>query len=302
MTLLTSTPTHEAVERLRGELNERLQSLAEDEIVGAQLGMHLNRLLAPETYKSWLRPGQNLRVFAESYLSGLVKSTDKRKGLDYVYAIEGMAKPVLQTFNGELWKAFCSTRPVQQISYDDSTSTLTLLPIRSEAPEGRVIAPLSQGEHQSIRDGFISKLGGGHRAVEQLRVIASNDAEGSYANWVGALKAEPGLFSEWGVFRVEAIRAVFAERLRDLALDEPTRNRLLREFEADYLSQRKAPQGITRVGSPQAFGLSSSGSNHPDGSHRDLLLRAIVSLSDEQLARVLVPLDLVAAMVGTRKH
>ncbi|MBL8278053.1 MAG: hypothetical protein JNL93_15220 [Pelomonas sp.] len=301
MTLPTSAPTKEAIERLRAELNERLLGLADDEIVGAQLGTHLNRLLSPASYKSWLSAGQNLRSFAESYLVGLVSSTGRRKGLDYVYAIEGKAKPILQTFNGDLWKAFCSTRPVQKIAYDGATSTLSLLPLSSDATEGHLIASLSQVEHQVIREGFIAKLGNGHRAVEQLQVIASNHGEGAYTNWVGALKAEPGLFREWGIFRVESIKAKFAERLSDLALDEPARTRLLQEFEADYLSQRKPSRALAQPISPQAVGSSPAGRS-TDSGHRDLLMRAIASLTDEQLARILVPLDLVAAIVGQRKQ
>lgn len=296
----TSAPTLEDEEKLRLAVVELLSNFAADTILGAQLGTHLNTLLKPNTYKSWLNEGsQNLRTFVETYLNGIVTSTTKRRGNDFLFRIEG--KLVTQSFGGALWKAFCTIRPVHSICVKRKTLALYLTTVSTgEATDDLTIAPVSQEEHKAMCQSFIKQLDSHGHAVRQLTEIANDFEHRSYAIWVTALKAD-GLFGKWGVFRVACIKNLFAERVRALAIEDLARDRLTRDFEADYVSQSAAKFGSNATQSVPAIPPTSP-TRTMDLGTRHVLTRALETLDDTHLAKILVPLDVVMALLADRKQ
>lgn len=303
MAYLNSEPTIEDIEWLRLALVEHFRSFANDAILGAQLGTKLNSLLAPNTYKSWLNQGnQNLKGFVEKFLNGIVTPTAQRQGLDYLFQIEGKPRHVVQTFGGALWKAFCLIRPTQAIRFEPKGGTLYLAAFCSdEATEHPTIEPLSADEHKVLTKMFAEHLESDGRANPQLTYIAESFEPHQYASWINALKLEVGLFREWGTFRVARITELFAQRIKLLTADDAVRIRLISEFEADYLSlQFSKPGSSTAQLTPAAAPMAITRTT--DHGTRQVLARAIETLDDSQIAKILVPLDVVAALLVQRKQ
>lgn len=298
---MTSLPAAQEIEKLRSALAEQIGAIPEGKILGAQLGSRLNRLLAPNTYKAWLGDGsQNLRAFTETFLKGVVSSTDERQGNDHVFRVEISTQEVNQTFGGALWKAFCVANPAMAIYYDDAQTRLFLLPIAgSEVPATRRLLSLTQAELKEMTVEFVGVLQKQGRATTTLREIAKAFEPRSYSVWVTALKAEAGLFKEWGEFRVDRVKKAFARRTETLVQDETVRTRLQREFEADYQSQKVTSLVTTPQTAASAVPLLVARTS--DQSSRHALIRAIESLDESQLKQIMVPLDLVAVLLAQRK-
>lgn len=300
---LTTAPTVEDVERLRLALVERLGKFADDSILGAQLGTELNTVLGPGTYKSWLNEGsQNLRAFAEAFLAGIVTPTSNRRGNDYLFQIEGRLQQVTQSFGGALWKAFCTVRPTQLIRFERKANTLYLTSVHVDgATEDPMIDPVSVDEHKAMWQAFATELKPDSPVRHQLIDIADNYEHRSYPMWVAALKSEDGLFAEWGAFRVARIKALFATRVHALTTDEAVRARLTKEFDADYMSQRVATSGspaaqLTPAAAPTSIARTT------DYGTRQALAKALETLDETQIAKILVPLDVVIALLAQRKQ
>lgn len=303
MTYPTSAPTIENIEKLRIALVEDLSNFAGNAILGAQLGTKLNILLAPSTYKTWLNEGnQNLRTFAETFLTGIVTPTAQRQGQDYLFQIEGKSLQVTQSFSGALWKAFCVVRPTLTIRFKRTESTLYLTPISSdEATQDPTIEPVSIAEHKAICQAFAKNSKSDGHVNQKLMDIANGFEPHDYAIWVDALKSEAGLFQEWGSFRVAHIKDLFAQRVQALTTDEAVRARLASEFDADHLSQFLTKSGSTTA--PLASTVASTTVSRPtEHGTRQALAKALEMLDDTQIARILVPLDVVAALLAQRKH
>jgi len=303
MTHPTSASPLEDVEKLRKALVENLSNFAGNAILGAQLGTRLNTLLAPSTYKTWLNEGnQNLRAFAETFLVGIVTPTTQRQGQDYLFQIEGKSLQVTQSFSGALWKAFCVVQPTLTIRFKRTESTLYLTPIGSDdATEDPTIEPVSIAEHKAICQAFAKNPNSDGRANQKLVDVANGFEPHNYAVWVDALKSEVGLFQKWGSFRVARIKDLFAQRVQALTTDEVVRTRLASEFEADHQSKFLTKSGSTTV--PLAPTVASTiVSRSTEHGARQALAKALEMLDDTQIARILVPLDVVAALLAHRKH
>ena len=298
----TSAPTLEDEEKLRLALAEVLTNFTGNTILGAQLGTHLNTLLKPGTYKSWLNEGsQNLRTFVETFLKGIITPTTTRQGNDFLFQIEGKSLEVEQSFGGALWKAFCTLRPGHAIRVKRKANTLYLTPVGSdEAPEDPTIAPVSIDEHRTMCQDFVRHLDSEGRANRQLREISNSFEHRSYATWVTALKSETGLFGEWGAFRVAHIKELFAQRIQALTAEEAVRDRLVRDFEADYLSQRAAKSGAPNAQATPTAAPTLVARTIEHGT-RQALAKALETLDDAQIAKILVPLDVVMALLAERK-
>ena len=303
MTHPTSPPSPEALESLRSTLVDNLRTFPSAMILGAQLGTRLNALLSPDSYKSWLNEGsQNLRSFAEAFLQEIVTPTLERQGLDYLFKIEGNSQQITQSFGGALWKAFCTTRPTQTILFDVDQSSLLLVPAGiEETDDAQVLASITEQELQTMCLDFTKLLEQEGEASERLIATAQAYKPRSYPIWVASLKAEQGLFKRWGIFRIQWVKDLFAERIGALTDDEATRARFKSEFEADHRAQRKnKPSSISlQVPSTVAPAVNVRVSAH---ATRHLLASALETLDDTQLAKILVPMDVVAALIAQLKQ
>ncbi|WP_157720737.1 hypothetical protein [Pseudomonas sp. bs2935] len=263
----------------------------------------MNATLSPDSYKSWLTEGsQNLRSFAEAFLQGIVTPTLERQGLDYLFKIEGNSQQINQSFGGALWKAFCTTRPAQTILFDTNQNALSLVPAGTEeAGDAQVIPSISEPEFKTMCLDFTDFLGQKGVVSERLIDTAKAYEPHSYPIWVASLKAEPGLFKEWGIFRIQWVKDLFAERVGALTGDEATRARLNSEFDSDHIAQRKKKLSTIspQVQSTVAPTASVRMSNH---ATRLVLAKALDTLDDAQLAKILVPIDVVAALIAQLKH
>ena len=298
----TVAPSLNDVEQLRNRLLEDLQSFAHPKILGAQLGTKLNSAMAPSNFKAWLRDGnQNLRAFAEQFLEGIVTPTDERQGLDFLFRVEGRTS-ASESFDGELWKAFCTLRPARSIQFDKMASCLRLSGLSDQAKPNEILIPqVNAEEHKAMCLAFAEELGAFSLTAARLRAVADKYEPSDYAVWVATLKLESGLFKKWGAFRVAHIKRLFSGRLLDLTMDEPTRVSLEKQFQADYDRQRSTKPRLsapTSLAGAQVAPAMKSG----DQPNRETLLTAIETLTDVELARILVPLDLVATLLTRTKH
>lgn len=303
MTSPTILPSTDALENLRSVVAENLRSLQVPKILGTQLGMMLNTALSPDSYKTWLNGGrQNLRSFAEAFLQGIVTPTQERQGLDYLFQIDGNSQQITQSFGGALWKAFCTTRPSRTIFFDTKQNALFLLPVgNDEEVDAQVIASVSEHEHKEMCLRFVDLLDKEGRANQQLQDIAQAYETRSYPVWVSSLKAQPGLFKRWGVERFHWIKELFSQRIDAVTVEESTRVRLKADFEADHISQRKSKisSDVLQVSSGSAPVVHARSSANLT---RQVLAKALDTLDDEQLAKILVPMDLVVALFAQHKH
>lgn len=295
MTQLSSPPSPDALERLRSAVAQRLTSHQTPKILGTQLGGVINGVLSPDNYKSWLdgdRP--NLRSFVDNFLSGVVTPTSERQGYDYLYQVDSQC--ITPSFGGALWKAFCSTRPIETIYFDPKQNTLFLVGTESDVEEdARVIQGLSEHDHRHMCERFLVLLERGGKSTQQIASTAQNFDTSLYPAWVASLKAVPGLFKEWGIQRAQWIVEIFSNRVSDVTTDEVTRARLVAEFQADHARQRQG-SGRAGINVPSTIASTLHASSSAEGA-RQLLIRALETLDDSQLARVMVPMDVVVTLL-----
>lgn len=302
MTPPMSPPPNEALESLRTELAKHLSTLPETRILGAQLGTLLNKALAPNSYKSWLGEGnQNLRTFAEVFLQGIISPTHERQGLDHLFQIEGNAQQIHQSFGGALWKAFCSSRPTDTIFFGPAQNTLFLVPVGSDSPADAQLLPgITEQELKAMSLDFVRELESEGNPQQTLVDIAQEYEPRKYSVWVASLKAESGLYKRWGIFRTQWIKDLFAQRVQVLTDDQATQLRLKSDFDADCKSRREKGGGPVSAASPSASApvvIRNAGV-----AARQVLIRALEGLDDAQLAKILVPMDVVAALVAQLKQ
>jgi hypothetical protein len=298
------TPTASTIDvaGLQQALSERLKKVDEGTILGAQLGTHLNEILAPSSYKSWLPNGsQNLRTFAEQFLGDIVTPTTERRGSDYLFQINGSSQEIIPSFGGALWKAFCAVQPKQVIHFEPAGSTLYLIAVGADAAiEDPTILPVSKVEHKAICQEFATSLKFEDIDSQNLVDIANDYENRSYATWVTALKSETGLFGRWGIFRIARIKALFADRLQPLTNDPAVCARLESEFEADHRQLGMSGLSTKPPLAPAAAQMTIPRAS--DYGTRQVLAKALEMLDDTQLAKILVPLDVVAALLAQRKQ
>ncbi|PWB30153.1 hypothetical protein DCO48_21355 [Pseudomonas sp. SDI] len=287
------------MERLRSAVAQHLNSHQATKILGTQLGALINGVLSPDNYKSWLdgnRP--NLRSFVDNFLSGIVTPTSERQGYDYLYQVD--FQPITPSFGGALWKAFCATRPTETIYFNPKQNTLFLLGTGIDVDvDAQVIQGLSEQDHRQMCERFLALLERDGKSTQQIASTVENFDTSLYAAWASSLKAVPGLFKEWGIQRVSWIVEIFSNRVNDVTTDEATRARLVAEFQADHASQR---QGVERAGLkvPSAIAPTPHANSSAEGA-RQLLLRALETLDDSQLSKIMVPMDVVVTLLTQPK-
>lgn len=299
MTQVSSPPSPDALEKLRLAVAHHLNSHQTSKILGTQLGAMITGVLFPDNYKSWLDGNRtNLRSFVETFLSGIVTPTSERRGYDYLYQVE--SKPITPSFGGALWKAFCSTRPTDTIYFNPKQNTLFLLGTGIDVDvDAQVIQGLSEQDHREMSQRFLALLKQEGKSTQQIADTAENFETSLYAAWVTSLKAVPGLFKEWGIQRVSWIVEIFSRRVSDVTTDQATRERLIAEFQADRVSQLK---GFERAGikTPSTTMPTQHASSSAEGA-RQLLIRALETLDDSQLSKIMVPMDVVATLLTQSK-
>ena len=299
MTQLSSPPSSDALERLRSAVAQNLDSHPTPKILGTQLGATINRALFPDNYKSWLDDNRNnLRSFVDLYLSGIVTPTSERQGYDYLYQID--SQRVTASFGGALWKAFCSTRPSDTIYFNPKQDMLFLLGTGIDVDvDAHVIQGLSEQDHRLMCERFLDLIQRDGKSTQQIASTVENFDTSLYAAWVTSLKAVPGLFKEWGIQRVSWIVEIFSSRVNDVTTDQATRARLIAEFRADHASQRQGSKqagiNVPNTTTPTQHAITSA-----EGA-RQLLVKALETLDDSQLSKILVPMDVVVTLLNQPK-
>lgn len=299
MTQVSSPPSPDALERLRSAVAQHLNSHQTSKILGTQLGAMINGVLSPDNYKSWLGGNRtNLRSFVDQFLLGIVTPTPERQGYDYLYQVD--SQRITPSFDGALWKAFCSTRPTETIYFNPKQNTLFLLGTGIDVDvDAQVIQGLSEQDHREMSLRFLALLEQEGKSTQQIADTAENFETSLYAAWVTSLKAVPGLFKKWGIQRVSWIVEIFSRRVSDVTTDEATRERLIAEFQVDRANQLK---GFERAGikTPSTTMPTQHASSSAEGA-RQLLIRALETLDNSQLSKIMVPMDVVATLLTQSK-
>lgn len=298
-------PSSASVDAMRAALLVRLEEHSETEILGAQLGTQVNAVIEG-SYKSWMPEGsQNLRAFTEKFLCGLVTPTNRRRGLDYLFTINGHVTATPASFDGALWRAFCAIKPAQRIIFDNNSGSIHLVDIERDQTDSEkggqdtVIPQVSAEEHKQICLDFVATLEKEGHAASILAASAAAFHPGIYSSWVATLKSEPGLYKKWGVFRGAELRALFSGRLENLTPDADTRKRLVDLLDADYTAGRQSAASAPSKRLPPAPSLSSS--QPPEQQTRALLSRAISELDANMIAKIMIPMDVVVALLNRNK-
>lgn len=298
-------PSSASVDAMRAALLVRLEEHSETEILGAQLGTQVNAVIEG-SYKSWMPEGsQNLRAFTEKFLCGLVTPTNRRRGLDYLFTIDGHLTATPASFDGALWRAFCAIKPAQRIIFDTNSGSIHLVDIERDQTDSEkggqdtVIPQVSAEEHKQICLDFVATLEKEGHAASILAASAAAFHPGIYSSWVATLKSEPGLYKKWGVFRGAELRALFSGRLENLTPDADTRKRLVDLLDADYTAGRQSAAAAPPKRLPPAPSLSSS--QLPEQQTRALLSRAISELDANMIAKIMIPMDVVVALLNRNK-
>lgn len=304
MTHLSIRPSSDEIQKLRIELLGSLSECPANQVLGAQLGYKLNALLSPASFKSWIDGGdKSLKSFVTLYLEGVVTPTNQRQGLDFIYQVESKPHEIVQTFSGALWRNFCSVRPTQKITFDSSSQALTLSPLSSSVTDTQQVIPsISDLELREICLGFSARLDSDDAIHHQIKVFADIFEPSLYSAWSSLLKTVPGLFNDWGMFRGEQIKALFLSRLNSIISDETTVMRLANEFSADYDFQRsKNKPGSRSFVQDKSATTAVISAQVKITQERLILNKALDSLDNAQLSRIMVPMDVVLELLAQQK-
>ncbi|MCL1528555.1 hypothetical protein [Xanthomonas nasturtii] len=306
MAAAVPTPSLASIDAMRAALRSRLEEHSERDILGAQLGTQVNAVIEG-SYKAWMPEGpQNLRAFTEKFLGGLVTPTNRRRGLDYLFEIDGRSTMTPPSFDGALWRAFCAIKPTQRIILSGESGTIHLTDIGSDtqsddlAITDTVIPYVSADEHKQICLDFVATIQTQSQAAPILAASAAAFQPSIYSSWVATLKSEPGLYKKWGIFRGKKLRDLFAQRLDNLGIDSNARQRLVDLLDADYNAGRQSVTPVPPKRLPPSSPPLSSG-QLPEQQTRALLARALSDLDTEQIARIMIPMDVVVALLNRNK-
>jgi hypothetical protein len=280
------------------ELRKKLQQVAPNELLGAQLGGMI-RLYAPELdWRSLADPNATdgaLASFVESHLSEVFSRTAKH-GLDWRYAkqFSPNAQPAAQDPATSLWKVFASPSSWMQICLDPTNWTLALFPTGPQASESYSVSirPVQKAELQKIIEDFVEATPD-TTLREQLRLKDGEPVV--YAVWVEKLRAaSEERYAEWHVIRRKGIEEVFAKRLSDSNVPEQEREQLV------DLLRRSQQNSRVRIPPKAQFNQPASNSATPSELRRNFAA-CVDKLTDDQIRSVLIPFG-IAVDILSRRH
>lgn len=292
------TQSDEKPENVLGDLVEqvrpRLLALKKARVAGSKLASIIGQLLpAGKTFRDLLpddvdRDTASFRVFAERNLAAVVTLTDDRRGTDLLYDIVDSGQEI-EPEPGDLWRAFVSVNPKQQLFLDREALSLSAVatPVAGSATH-TAIRPVSLTEHKDVSAAYCEQLKQRRIQIPQLDEILQEYTAASYTKWLKILRAHtPPFDREWGEFRKNRMLAIFETRLRALGIDGAQLTQALDQFTNDAPRTVGAPTEPIKV-EPEA----SKPNETAEVQVRRRLHSVIDRMTLEQMNALQIPLSL----------
>lgn len=252
------TQSDETLKNLLRDLVEqvrpRLLAMKKARVAGSKLASIVGQLLpVGKTFRDLLpddidRDTASFRVFVERNLTEVVTLTADRRGTDLLYDIVDSGQEI-EAELGNLWRAFVSVKPRQQLSFDREALSLSAVtpPVACSATY-ITIPPVSLDEHKDVCVAYSNKLKERSIQFPQLDEILQEYTAASYTKWLKILRTHtPPFDREWGEFRKKAMLAIFETRLCALGIDGTQRTHVLDQFTKDAPRTAGAPAEPIKV-------------------------------------------------------
>ncbi|WP_349744476.1 hypothetical protein [Roseateles cavernae] len=226
----------DVVDRVRS----RLLALKKARIVGSKLASIVGASL-PEgkTFRDLLPDGVEreaapFRIFAEKCLAEVVTLSSARRGTDLLYDIVDSGQEI-EPEPGDLWRAFVSVHPTQQLLLDLKALSLKAFASPSaKAADHAAILPVSLAEHKDVCIAYRGQLKQRGVDAPQLDDILQDYSAASYTKWLRVLRTHtPPLDREWGGYRKQEMLSIFEARLRQLGIDDEQRLNVVAQLADD---------------------------------------------------------------------
>lgn len=237
-----------------------------------------------------------LTKFVETYLGDLLRRVGNQGG-DVLYTISEDSSGLLNAPDDSIWKAFVS--PNGQNHLYVRTSPIDLFVSKSSIGDmnSHKIEKITDTEHQAVRDRFVREIASDDGVFEELKVVQSS----SYEEFLKVLRTH-SLAKRWGLFRRDAFRDIFVDRLGRLPGLEGEQSNLVEKLlfsqevahrTADKQTER-SPSGST----PVAFAVTDKPALDVA---RALAHSAIENLSYGELRAIHLPLGAVLDALSASK-
>ena len=283
-----------ALRDLVEQVRPRLLALKKARVAGSKLASIVGQLL-PEgkTFRDLLpgdvdRETASFRVFVQRNLAEVVTITSDRRGTDLLYDIVDSGQEI-EPEPGDLWRAFVSLNPKQQLILDLNVFSLSAVaPIGADSAGHVKVPPVSLGEHKDVCIAYYEQLTRRDIQVPQLDEVLQDYTATSYNKWLKLLRTHaPSLDREWGGFRKKAMIEIFKARLSKIGIGGTQFTSILDQFAND------APRTDDTV--TQQVEVTSE-AVAPKETAEDHVRRRLHSLIDrmtlEQMNALLIPFSL----------
>lgn len=269
------------------KLRELIQTqYSEDEpLLGSQLGA-----IVKKEYAELMVPGMNLASLINKHLSDLLKYSGKQ-GRDNIYRVinssgDSLATPY-SSDDGELWNVFSNPRYPGSIFIRNADRTLVKFnsSISSTAHGFTELPRLTDEDIRQIITDFINNTEHFQHGEQKKELIAELNAH-YWRNWMQYLRSvassNNAVIVNWRSHHAQAIENAFASRLDHFGFSPKD----IEKWVWVLLSSRtKLPPGRE----PKVSADLSSSIGGSELTLRQLIHKAIDSLSDDQLRSVTLP-------------
>lgn len=271
-------------------LRASLESRTEKRITGALFG-ELVRKTTPELdiHSMGLPTKATFSRFIEKFFEGVLFRS-QRQGADWLYTIGRPSTDPIEEPDYDLWRAFVRPNSKVSVGLVEPSNTLILVDREESRPETKLIPSVNQEELSGIMAAFVDE--------ETSRGNANlPDVHQAYPLWTMDLRERDKVaYRRWTEFRIQRLQLIFSQRLDEAGLEVTRRNHLLELMEQ---SRNARPAKVTAK--PAQYTVVSrvpaqitQGRATADPELRDLVIRAVMSLSTSELRELKLP---VGAMV-----
>lgn len=276
-------------------VHSRLLALKKARIVGSQLASIVGASLADgKTFRDFLPDGVErdtapFRIFAERCLSDVVKLSSARRGTDLLYDIVGSGQEI-EPEPGDLWRAFVSVHPTQQLILDLKTLSLkAVAPPIVEAADYALVLPVSLAEHKEVCVAYRGQLKQQDTEIPQLDDILQDYSATSYPKWLRALRVHnPPLDRDWGEYRRGKMLSIFEARLRHLGINDELQPNVIAQLADDAPRSGGSSASPRETATPEAVHKETA-----EEQVRRRLHMVINRMTLEQMNSLLIPFGLM---------
>lgn len=236
-----------------------------------------------------------------TYFADLAHPVGKNGG-DTVFWIGGprpdLVEGNVQPSETNLWATFANPRFDGELVFDREDQTFSIGPRGGMLSADQVrITPISEEDFRNIAEQFVENSPPGEQD-ELRRVLDSNDF--SYRGWYSVIQKSPEMNHRWGLFRVQAIAALFRDRLSSAEVPQEKADRavrlMIKDQEAAYKERTRASRSTSLLWKPpitQRTPPVQISEINDVSDARTMAISAIQNMSISEIRQIKVPLGAI---------